>query len=277
MMANGRSLALIPVENSVNSTLVASRENGVVQTVDDLTLVLSPKRGYFAFPAAGIVALSNTMPRQDFARWAREAKKADKPVVSEYLQKAVTDHKTAHVMIATDMRDLFDPTATRAVLQQSGVVQTDAQVSTLVNILIGIRGVVITCDIGEKTKAQVRIDFSVPMADFLPAFGRLWPKALEKAGLQIEEFKTAESKADGKSVFLNAYLSDTSLRRLLSLVAAPGDAVPEDGTARIKTPKEAAALATALRYYKGVNGSLDDLKAQGGRARQRLCSVRGLL
>src|SRR3954447_20723380 len=121
-LARGRSIALVPVDPAINSTAVAKRDNGVVQTVDDLTLVLSPKRGYFGWPAAGVLAVSSTLPRQDFARWVRGARTADKPAVSEYLQQAVAAHKDAHVLIATDLKDLIDPTTARAALQQSGAV-----------------------------------------------------------------------------------------------------------------------------------------------------------
>jgi hypothetical protein len=74
--------------------------------------------------------------------------------------------------------------------------------------------------------------------------------------------KSAEPKADGKSVVFSAELSDTSLRRLLSIVADPGDALDGDSTS-IKTPKEAAALSASLRYYRAVNQALDDLKSRG--------------
>jgi hypothetical protein len=263
-LAHGRSVALIPVDYSVNSTAIARRENGVVQTVDDLTLVLSPKRGYFGFPTGGIVAVSGTLPRQDFARWVRASRKADKPAASAYLQEAVAAHKAAHILIAIDLKDLVDPTAARAALQQSGAVPTDAAVDSLTNILAGARGLVFTGQVGDTTKAEVRIEFAVPMADFVPAFRRLWPKALERAGLEVDEFKAAEPRADGKAVVVTAELSDTSLRRVLSLVAGPGDAVPAEGPSAISTPKEAATLAAALRYYRGVNAALDDLKAAGG-------------
>src|SRR5262249_40123874 len=118
----------------------------------------------------------------------------------------------------------------------------------------------------DATKAELRIDFSVPVDDFLPSLKRIWPKALEAADFEIEEFKSAEPKADGKAVVFNAILSDTSLRRILSLVSAPGDAVgPSESTAGpIRTPKESAVLAASLRYYRAVNSALDDLRAQGG-------------
>jgi hypothetical protein len=60
-----------------------------------------------------------------------------------------------------------------------------------------------------------------------------------------------------------ADLSDTSLRRILTLIATPGDAVPTEGAAAIQTPKESAALAASLRHYRAVNAALDDLKATG--------------
>jgi hypothetical protein len=264
-LARAWSVALIPVTYSVNSTTIARHENGIVQTVDDLTLVLSPKRGYFGFPAAGIVAVSETMPRQDFARWVRSARKPDKPAVSDYLQRAVTTHKDAHVVIATDLQDLFDPTAARTALEQSGEVPTEARVTSLVKVLTGARGLVFTAQLTEKTSAVLRIEFSVPMADFLADFRRLWPKVLDRSGLHVDEFRTAEVKADGKAVVLTTDLSDTSMRRILSLLAAPGEAVPEEeGTASRPTAKEAASLSASVRYYKAVNSALDDLKASGG-------------
>jgi hypothetical protein len=266
-MVGDRSVAMIPVDYSLNSESIAKRENGVVQTVDDLTLVLSPRRGYFGFPAGGIVAVSGNLPRQDFARWVRSAKKPDKPAVSPYLQAAVAAHKDAHILIATDLKDLIDPTSARAALQASGAVSGEAEVNSLTTVLAGARGMVFTGTVGDQTAATLRIEFGVPTADFLPAFRKLWPKALERAGLEVDELKAAEPKADGRAVVFTANLSDTSLRRILSVVATPGDAVASSESKSggpIRTPKESAQLSASLRYYKAVNGCLDDLKTQGG-------------
>lgn len=263
-LSGGRSIELIPVENSASSTTIAKRENGVVQTVDDLTLVLSPKRGYFGFPAAGIVGVSSTMARQEFARWVRGARKPDKPAISQYLQDAVAANKDSHVIVAIDLKDCLDPTAVRSAIQLSGVVPKESEVDSLVNIFNGTRGLVFTCKIEEKTKAELRFEFGIPMADFLPAMLRLWPKALAAAGLDIDELKTATPKAEGKSVVFTTELSDTALRRMLSIVSAPGgDSLDSETSPKLSSPKEAANLSASLRYYKAVNSALDDLKAQG--------------
>jgi hypothetical protein len=260
-LGHSRSVALIPVGYAMDASTIAKRENGAVQSGDDLTLVLSPRRGYFGFPKSGIIAVSNTIPRQDFARWVRSAKTADKAAVSAYLQEAVAAHKDAHVLIATDMKDLFDPTAGKTALMQEGAT---GDLDFLVGTIAGARGLVFTVQIEEKTKATLRIEFGVPVSGLVPTFTGLWPKVLSATGMEIPEFVTAEMKAEDKAVVMTTSdLSDTSLRRILTLIATPGDAVPSEGSAELKTPKEAAALAASLRYYRAVNAALDDLKATG--------------
>src|SRR5262245_17654237 len=259
------SIALFPADGTVSSESIARRENGVVQAAGDWNIVLSPRRGYLAVPARGIVGVSSTMPRQDFVRWVRAARNPDKPVISPWLQEAIAAHRTAHILIATDMDNLFDPTLLRQALQRTGVVSNESELNSLVNVLTGARGVTFTAQIGDATRAELRVDFSVPTADFVPALKRVWPKALEMADFEVPEFKTAEIKADGKAAILTTTLSDSSLRLILSLIRAPGDAVGTSEEANaLRTPKEGAVLAASLRYYRAVNSALDDLRAQGG-------------
>src|SRR5262245_52836648 len=125
-LAQGRSIALFPADGTVSSESIARRENGVVQTTGDWNIVLSPRRGYMAVPARGIVGVSSTMPRQEFVRWVRAARNPDKPAVAQYLQDAVAAHKDAHILIATDLDNLFDPTLLRQALQRTGEVPNDS-------------------------------------------------------------------------------------------------------------------------------------------------------
>jgi hypothetical protein len=267
-LAHGKSLALVPVSNLMDSDTLAMRENGVVQALTERFIVLSPRRGYLGVPAMGVLGVSANMPRQDFARWFHSAARPEKPVLAPYLSEAAAAHPSAHILIATDLTDLLDPTAVRAALQKAGP-KSEAELDSLVRVLAGARGLVFTAQVGSPSKAEVRLDFSVPMADFVGPLGRVWPKAMEAAGFDIGEFKAAEARADGKAVVLSAELSDTSLRRILSLVHAPGDAAGSqaESASDIQTPKEAAALSASVRYYRAVNAALDDLRAQGGTRR----------
>ncbi|MBO0699595.1 MAG: hypothetical protein J2P46_14460, partial [Zavarzinella sp.] len=194
-VANAPSLALFPAGGTVSSDSIARRENGVVQSIGNTNIVLSPRRGYMAVPARGIVGVSSTMPRQDFVRWVRAARQADQPAVSAYLRDAVAAHKDAHVLIAADLDNLFDPTRVRQALQRSGVVRDDAGATSLVNVLSGLRGLTFTAQVGGPTKAELRIDFSIPTADFVSTLKQIWPKALEAADFEIPEFKAAEPRA----------------------------------------------------------------------------------
>jgi len=204
------------------------------------------------------------MPRQDFARWVRSARKPEKPAISQYLVDAVNANKSAHILVAMDLQDMLDPTGGRAALQRSGVVPNETELNSLVSVISGAKGLILTANIDDKAKTVLRFEFAVPMNDFVNAANRIWPKALEAAGLEIPELKSAKAKADGKALVFSAELEDSSLRRLLSIVAAPGDGLEPEGSERIKSAKESAALSASLRYYRAVNSALDDLKAQGG-------------
>ena len=103
------------------------------------------------------------------------------------------------------------------------------------------------------------------MADFLPAFSRLWPKALERAGLEVVELKAAEPKADGKAVVADAPICRT--RRCGGCcpwwpTRASGRGGGVDG--RIRTPKEAAGLSASVRVLPGGERGPGRLRAQGG-------------
>jgi hypothetical protein len=118
------------------------------------------------------------------------------------LQDAVAAHKSTHILIATDLDNLFDPTLLRQALQRTGEVSNDSELNSLVNVLTGARGLTFTAQIGDSTRSELRVDFAIPMADFVAPLKRVWPKALEAADFEVPEFKTAEVKADGKAVVL---------------------------------------------------------------------------
>ncbi|MCS6897126.1 MAG: hypothetical protein NZM29_04060 [Nitrospira sp.] len=264
-LTTSRSLLLVPMENAANSETIARRENGVVQTVDDLTLVLSPKRGYFGFPAAGIIGISANMTRQEFARWVRGARKPERPALSPFLQEAVAAHRDAHILIALDLQDALDPTAVRQGLQRSGVVRSETLLDSLVRVLSGLRGLIVTIRIDDRSPAEFRFEFGVPMEEFLTAMQGLWPPALTALGLDIDELKNARARADGKAIIVSTELSDRALRLLLSVVYAAGaeSAADERTVPKITSAKESAMLAASLRYYRAVNAALDDLRASG--------------
>jgi hypothetical protein len=176
----------------------------------------------------------------------------------------VNAKKSAHIVIAMDLSDLLDPTGVRNALQQSTLFPKEAELNSMVSVLSGARGLILTANVDDKFKTELRFEFSVPMDSFVEAGNRIWPKALDAAGLDIPELKSAKAKADGKALVFTAELSDVSLRRLLSIVAAPGAGFESEGSSTIKTPKEAAGVAASIKYYKAVNSALDDLEAQGG-------------
>src|SRR5262249_61023909 len=127
--------------------------------------------------------------------------------------------KTAPVPPATRLEGWCGRVPVGLALMQSGLVTGEGAVSSLARVLTGVKGLTFTATIDDKTKAEVRIEFSVPTADFAGQLKSLWPKTLDRIGFDVEEFRAADLKADGRAMVATAELSDTSLRRSRSPVA----------------------------------------------------------
>ncbi|WP_020473190.1 hypothetical protein [Zavarzinella formosa] len=261
-LAEGKSLALVPVNNTLTSTEIAQREGGTTQLMGDKTVILSPRRGYVAIPTPGIVAVSSTLPRQEFSRWLTQPK-PEKVSYSAYIQEALAKKSKSHIVVATDLTDIFDPQSLRLELLRGGITKEDPSLDAVTQAIMNIRGVTITVQIGEPSPVEIDIDFKQLLDSQAKAFQSMLPKIIDICGFEITEVAKAEVVRQDKMFQLKTTFSDKSLRRLLSVINSPADAAksPEGGT--ILTPKDSAALASSMRYYRAINTYLDDLRTRG--------------
>jgi len=262
-LAEGKSLALVPVNNALTQTEIAQREGGTTQTMGDKTVTLSPRRGYVGIPTPGIVAVSSTMPRQDFARWLTQPKPA-KAAISEYVQEAVARHAKADIAVVLDLGELFDPQATRLELLRGGVTKEDPNLDALTQAIANIRGIEIAIQVGEPSAVTARIVFKQLLDSQSKAFAAGLPKIIEITGLEFPELAAAAVTKEDKAFVLKGSFSDTSLRRLLSVINTPADAAKSGEGGTLLSPKDSAVLASSMRYYRSVNTYLDDLRTRGG-------------
>jgi hypothetical protein len=266
-LAYAPTLALVPVSNTINVDDIAKRENGVVQSVAQRSIVLSPQRGYIGMPVTGILGVSNTMPRQVYTRWFTNAQ-TNKSTLTPYLQTASAKVAETDIVVAVDMLNMLDPTHVRIALIQAKASETDRGTDSLMRVISNIRGLTMSVKVGDTHDTEIRMDFDVTMSNFLTSMRKILPDVMYSSGFVIEELKTAEINADGRSLVIKTKLSDQSLRRILSLISTPGDAVgSSDGvTGMLRAPQQSAALAASLRYYRGVNRVIDDLRTRGASA-----------
>ena len=263
-LAQSRSLALIPTASAINSSTVAKRENGVVQTVDDLTLVLSPQRGYFGFPASGITGISSTMPRQEFARWVRWGASRTSRRSRNSCKRPSRRIKAPQILVAMDLKDCarsHGRTGRLAAIRggaKGGRAEFDGQRA--------LRCSRADPDGKNRRSDQDRTAFRVQRADERLHANCQARLAQGPRCVRHGDSRTAGGRAAGRRQ--GRRIVGRAVRHVVAAAALrgerAGDSLESEGPSRIKTPMESAALAASLRYYRAANSALDDLRAQGG-------------
>ncbi|MBI1902551.1 MAG: hypothetical protein HYS13_15730 [Planctomycetia bacterium] len=258
------SLALFKPGTKISLERLVSRENGQLDQVADRTIALTPRGGYVTEVSPGVFASQWPPDRQCLARWLREWQEDGGGRLSPYLLEALYRTDSSQIIVAFDMEDLFGREAVELWLKHSPVLKgNSAAADNLDGLIAGMRGIRLSAQVGERTQAEVRADFRTPVGVPAATLRGVFAEWLEQAGAQIDEFRKADVRVDGRSVFLTTELSDDSLRRLLTLVQAPV-AGAEPSTA----PPETRAMAGASQsYFRAVRQLIDDLTRMNKRAK----------
>jgi len=260
-LSGAPTLTLMPVGDFFPET-VAKRENGTIQKIADRRVVLSPSHGYIGQPARGILAVSDSVSRQDFSRWLVNATEPDKPAIGDWLAKAAAT--PAHIVFAVDVSDMFNPAGLRMEFEQTKVEMTPDTMKDLVQMFETMQGLIFTANVNETLDTETRLKFRFPVARFLPTLKLLLPKIMDESGLAIHEIRTATVTADGNDLVITGPIGRESLGRVLSLVRSPGDVAGSADGKEVSTSanstKEIASRTASMRYYASVNKLIDDLR-----------------
>lgn len=257
-VGNHYTLSMIPLGYNVDMNNMAAREKGTLQLLGDQPAILSPRRGYIMNLNNQVMATATSFDRQDLGRWVRRAVNNKVPVVSKYLQDAITAHKKDQIVFAIDLQDMFDPQAVRIEVIGSNIAQGNAYVvNNFSKYLNGLRGMTIVMNFTEKTNAEFRLDFDEKPSMWEKQLTGFIPKFIDEMGATLDELDKAKIQFEDKSLVIKTELSDHSLRQILSLVTAPSVDVSPN-MAKVD-PKDTAELTSTLRYYRAVNQVIDDL------------------
>jgi len=128
------------------------------------------------------------------------------------------------------------------------------QLRPMVDLLASMDGVRVGVRIREKPVAAVAVDFQRPVTFSPELMKKVLLEVLADAGATIGDFEQFTPKVDGGQLLLQGELSQSGLRRLLSVVDSP--APPEVETAALKgQPKKGETAALKGQPKKGAKGS----------------------
>jgi hypothetical protein len=246
---------------------LARLENSSVEQLGGHNAVLSQRRGYFVEVEPQLVAVVNPPQRRDVLRWLRFIKNGTKPVVSEFLARAVRTSGTAHVIAAIDLDEMLDPKALREWLSHTQTMEKRKQdLDPTLRMLNTLQGVRLLISVQERaTAATVYVDFSTSPGTMAGLVRPLFQELLEEMGAGLEDFEKAQPRVEGNAVVLRTNLSDGGFARILTLILGPTLDTSSPELLRSASNPQQTAWATK-RYYQTVQKYLDDLKEYNRKA-----------
>jgi hypothetical protein len=275
------SAALVAVPPATRLESLA-HTSGEIETLGASRAVRGTQDAIFLDLKPGLLGVMSPAHRQDAARWSREIAAAKQSELSPFLRDA--GRLPGQIVLAMDLQDMFDPARVRERLAADETLLTAPEIRTkLTGQLLKIRGITMEITIGEAIGSKVTLAFADPLQDSAKIFQRIFVSILGETGVGIDEFDGASSVIDGSNLVLSTELSETSLRRILSLIVPPpphaqvADAAASPtasptpaANVTVLPPKPAVSVtpqSATRRYFLAVSKMVDDLKVANRNAK----------
>jgi hypothetical protein len=257
---------------------LAKREGTEVEWIGPVPTVRMSRGALVAEILPGVTGLIRPGFRQEMARWIARCERKDNPAAAAYFTEAIND-ETSQILMAFDTRDMFEPKVVRARLaRMQSMAGIAAHLETMSKLIEQLRGVRLQIRVEEKATARLSLDFAADVPKGIGEFFRPFlTEFFGDAGAYIEELETAKVEVGTQSVTLVMDLSDSSLRRVLSLLISPSPSASEaDATPMPPTPDTAVRPAPRTAgqndsanqaYFTAVYQSLADLEVMNRKAK----------
>jgi hypothetical protein len=254
-------LELVQLSSPINAEDVARREQGTLEKIRGLSVVMSPRRSFFVQFAPQVVAEAHPADRQKLCRWLYFCERNEKPVVSEYLREAAASAVGgAQAVMAVDLKDMFDPAGVSARMQNAKWLKgREVNRVAVAQTLTGILGLQIRIQVDKEIEGEVRLDFSDSAEPLHRVAKDLILSAMEAMGASLDDMDNWQARVEGNAVVLRGPLTERGAKLLLS----PGTnritgTAYQDITRTEATPPDPKA-ASSMNYFRSVNSLLNEL------------------
>ncbi len=235
--ATAWSAAVLPLPPRITFDALAAHEAAPLQEIAGRPAFRS-SRGYVLQLKPGLIGVMRTGSRQDAAFWAVQTAQGGGGM-SNYLAEAARG--PGQLITAFDATNMVDPQGARAQLAHSQVLADRAETQErIAALLTGLRGVTTALEFGPAVQAEIRLDFGAAVGDLGPTIQALFDEFLNDNGAAFPEIAAAELATEGNRVVLRTPFSDASLRKLMTLIAAPSPTAPSPESSAAASPSSSA-------------------------------------
>ncbi|MFN3157748.1 MAG: hypothetical protein ACE37I_00450 [Rubinisphaera brasiliensis] len=272
---------------SIQLSQLAEHFQSNVETLAGRQVVKTNRNSYVIEMPDDVFGFYRPAHRQEVAEWIRDFDAAADVRFPGYLFDAADEPHD--VVLAIYLQDMFDPALIRERLQSDErFARHQALVDQLTPLIAGLQGARLLIDVDSQSHCQIRIDFGQDVGPSAAVIKTLFLAIVEDSGAMIDEFPSARISTSGNSVVLRCDLSDSSLRRIISLIVPPRAPMAPDALVSAATDQPAGtadgnvqpgnapensqddAAMTAFRanrrYLQAVNRMIDDLNRASQRA-----------
>ncbi|WZO98509.1 hypothetical protein EP7_000089 [Isosphaeraceae bacterium EP7] len=270
------------------STL-AAREGGYVEQIQTHNVAWTPRDVYLlSFPQkiVGFVAPAN---RQLLADWLYKTLVKPRPFPPGWADKAlIRADAGSQIVLAVDLADSVSSKGAIAwlkTLDDPTVKLSEINFPSQAGALSGAKLAFLQIDIKDTIHGSIQIEFDSSLTLIKPIARQVVLEILEGYGASLEDIKKWSFGVDDKTITMSGAMDEDSVRRILSIVAAPRltptyeSAIEPSETPAVAATKgqqptppqqisQADGLKATQRYYAATAGILRDLKRQTPKSSQ---------
>ena len=266
-------LSQVRLSTAGNTASIATRFGGKPDMIEGRSAVRLPNDSIVVQVTDNSFAAYTPANRQDVARWLRSTDTQEvNDNFSPYIQQAFSyvENVGTPIILAVDMHGVFSEDYIKSRLASGPLAEKyKDKIDGFAKALVSIKGAMLGVSVGEGVIGSVRVDFDSDISALRDVGKEMFLSALERQGAMIEDIREWELSFNGNSMFLKGSLSDSGLRRVLSVLALPpslGHSMDEmklaDGG-----DSESLVRVTSQQYFTSVTTLLDDLQKERKRAK----------
>lgn len=257
--------AVVDLDEEVSIEQIAKRRGGVVDTIENLPALVLSNDTYIVQFGPKTLGAMGPANRQAVVRWIRDVRKPSPPPLSAYLQQAAvfSDDTGSQVIMAVDLDGAmsFERIGKYLKSKQKRLDEWNANLLELTKLLCNVRGIRLGVRIGEQPSASIVIDLRDDSSGIASYAKPLVLQIMSDLGMSINEMQSWTSQAKGNTISLSGRLTNSGLRRLLSVIDSPVSNEHTGAKAPISPGDLPAIRAKASRdYFKAVGRMFGDLK-----------------
>lgn len=282
-------IALVPLPAPLSVQDIADQQSISVQEIEGTPVARGVKRDnyYVQLPVEGGAVLGSVTPPSFrlVSQWMSALKyRSNPPTFAPMLTSAAA--KPAHVIMAIDLRNVFDPLQAERWVAQTWLETQSGTVPREVASFLGrVEGVSLTLMSTSTLQATLVVQSTEDIKLSGEWIAKIFQKVLSDRHLEIDEMSSLSFQVQGNTATAVFEMQTYSLRQLMSLWLSPHPNAPaQDGTSsalaiapggaasgtnssqRPTASEEDLIFAASQRYFHSVNQMLDDLARASRRA-----------